>query len=126
MNTKHMQLAANMALKSVSKFRVGAVVARRHRVISTGFNDMGKSHPIVQEHAGHNDFVCGMHAEIHACLGVSAKDLYKSDLYVARILRNGEKALAKPCEICHSYLTSVGIRRVWYTNTSSEVGELSL
>lgn len=123
---KFINLATSMALKSTSKFRHGAVLVRKNRVISAGFNNMRKSHPIVEEFNNNSNFVKGMHAEIHACLGVSASDLKKSDVYVVRLLRNGEKALSLPCQMCQSFLDSVGVRRVYFSTATGSVGLLEL
>lgn len=124
MNTRILQVAHNMALKSNDKFRLGAALVRRNRVISAGVNNMRKTHPLVQKHAPDIDFLLGVHAEIHCCIGVSAKDLWRAELYVVRLLRNGQRALAKPCKICQSYLRSVGVAGVWFTVDSSAVDYL--
>lgn len=121
MNEYHVRLATNMAKKSVSKFRLGAVLARKNRVISTGFNAMHKTHTIMQKYNVDKSWAPGLHAEVHACIGVPAADLFGSDLYVARILKNGEVAMAKPCVICQKFLNDVGIRRVYYTNQQGKV-----
>lgn len=126
MNNRHLNLACNMALKSKSRTRLGAVVTKRKRVISAGVNNMRKTHPLVQQHSPGDDFIRGTHAEIHACIGVSAKDLDGAELYTVRLLRNGQKALAKPCKICQSYLRSVGVVGVWFTTDANTVEYLEL
>lgn len=121
-NERLISLAHNMALKSADKFRLGACLARRNRPISAGYNNMKKSHPITVKHGGERDFMRGTHAEIHCCVGVPASELERAEVYVVRLLRNGMRALAKPCRICQNYLRSVGVQGVWYsvdnTNTS--------
>jgi len=114
MKPDHMALAVSMARKSISRYRLGAVVVRKNRPISTGFNTMGKTHPIMKQFS-HGYEVPGTHAEVHSCIGMDAKDLHKADIYVARILKSGETAMAKPCPICSSFLKSVGIRRAYFT-----------
>jgi len=109
-----MELARNIALKSTSKFRLGAVLSKKNRVISTGYNQMEKTHPLMQKISKTN-YTLGLHAEIHCCIGVSAKDLLNSDLYVYRVKRNLEPALARPCAACYTFLCDVGVRRVHFT-----------
>jgi deoxycytidylate deaminase len=115
MSEHHYKLAVNMAKKSISRFRLGAVLARRNRVISTGFNDMRKSHPLQQKYARGIDFTMGLHAEVDSCLGVSRNELEGAELYVARILKDGTTALSKPCEVCYRFLVNVGIKKIHYS-----------
>lgn len=121
-----MDLAKNMALKSVSKFRLGAVLVKKGRVISTGYNDMNKSHPIMQKYLGKRDFTLGLHAEVHSCIGVSASDLLGADLWVCRLHKDGSLAMARPCQVCQRFLADVGIRRVHFTDNSGQVECLTL
>ena len=110
-----MQLAVKMAEKSPSRFRLGAVLSWHNQVLSTGYNDMARTHPLQQKYAYKADFTLGLHAEIHACIGVPLSDLTGADLYVARILKSGHLAMAKPCRICQRFILDVGIRRVYYS-----------
>ena len=123
MNAAHFNLAVNMAKKSASRFRLGAVLAYKRRVISTGFNDMSRTHPLMKRYSREKNFDLGLHAEVHSCIGVSADDLYGSELYVARILKNGSAAMARPCMVCQKFLLDVGIKSVYYT-TDTGYGEL--
>jgi deoxycytidylate deaminase len=113
-----------MAEKSTSRFRLGAVLAKKNRVLSTGFNDMRKTHPLQQKYARGLDFVLGLHAEVHTCIGVSAADLEGADLYVVRILKDSHLAMAKPCRVCHKFILDVGIRRVYYSFSDEGWNEL--
>ena len=61
------------------------------------------------------DFTLGLHAEIHACLGVPPEVLVGSEVYVARLLKSGETAIAAPCQVCSAFMESVGVRGVHYT-----------
>jgi deoxycytidylate deaminase len=121
---KRIQLAVSMALRSTSRFRLGAVLAKRRRIISTGHNNMDKSHPQMQRFCK-EQYTLGLHAEVHCALGVPLADLEGAELTVARVLRDGSIALARPCGVCREFLTSVGVRLVRYT-TSSGVEELTL
>jgi deoxycytidylate deaminase len=114
-NDDHYKLATVMASKSISRFRLGAVLAKKNRVLSTGYNDMRNSHPLQQKFNPDKSFVLGLHAEVHSCIGVPMADLDSADLYVVRILKDGHLAMAKPCKICQRFLLDVGIRRVYYS-----------
>ena len=110
-----------MALKSISKFRLGAVLVKKGRVISTGFNIMRKSHPIMQKYSENIDFTLGLHAEVHSCIGVSANDLHASELWVCRLHKNEEFAMARPCLTCQKFLIDIGIKKVYFTNLEGKI-----
>ena len=106
-----------MARRSHFRIRMGAVVVRKNRVIGAGCNVL-KSHPMV--HKPGNFFRC-IHAEIAACLN-GPRDLEGASLYVARLLKNGEFALAKPCEACEELLVRFKLKRVYYSIESWSSG----
>jgi len=112
------KLAVNTAFRSKSKFRLGAVLVKKGKVLSFDYNRMNRSHP-VQQKFSKTPFTIGLHAEIACCLGVGLRDLENSSVYVARVLRNGESALARPCQGCERFLRNVGVREVFYTGQNS-------
>lgn len=111
---KHIKLARSMAFKSRSRFRLGAVLVKKKRVVSTGYNQMKKTHPQMQKFCRQRHTL-GLHAEVHCAIGVPMADLDGAELYVARVLRDGSTALARPCGVCREFLRSVGVRLVSYT-----------
>lgn len=119
------KLALNTAFRSKSKFRLGAVLVKKGRVLSFGVNDMKKSHPRQSKYIKNKEFFLGLHAELHAIIGVSARDLDESTLFVGRVLKNGVPALAKPCQACENLLREAGVREVYFTGYK-EVGRLEL
>ena len=62
----------------------------------------------------------------HAEYRCSRKLTPGSVLYVARITKSGEMALAKPCRNCIKALKSKGCKRVYYSISDSEYGVLDL
>lgn len=88
---------------------------KKHQIISTGFNNMKKSHPITHKY-NKLPWSINLHAEVHCCIGVPMADLDGSDIYVYRILKNGDPAEAKSCQACVNFLTSVGVSKVYYTS----------
>ena len=105
-----------MAYKSSSKFRLGAVLAKKNRVVSTGYNNMGKSHPLQQKYAKNVNFTLGLHAEVASCLGIPMLDIKDATLYVVRLLKDNKTALAKPCSTCQNFIYNVGIKKVIYSD----------
>jgi len=124
MKKSHMRLAIRMAENSPSRFRLGAVLAYRNQVMSTGHNNMARTHPLQQKYAKDRSFALGLHAEVDACLGITKDDLLGADIYVARILKNGRVAMAKPCAVCVKFMLDVGIKRVYYTREDGNMEAL--
>jgi len=116
----YLNKAREIASLSHFRIRMGAVVVRQHRVIGTG-NNVLKSHPMM--HKPGNFFRC-IHAEIAACLNAPRDGLAGSLVYVARILKNGNAALAKPCEVCDDLMARFMVRRAYYTVDNTTFGEV--
>lgn len=121
----HFRLAVKLAGMSKSKFRLGAVLTRKKHVISVGINKMKTTHPTQQKYSLDGTLM-GLHAEVHACLGVNEEQFYKSELYVARIKKNGIVAMAKPCDDCHRFLTNVGVIKVHYSTDFNSIETIKL
>lgn len=111
------KLAILTAFKSKSKFRLGAILVRKNKVLSFGINNMRKTKPSLYYRKGgrRTDVVMGLHAEVHCTIGVQSEDLEGSTMYIARILKNGKPAMSKPCEECRRFLIEAGIKEVIYT-----------
>jgi tRNA(Arg) A34 adenosine deaminase TadA len=58
-------------------------------------------------------------ASCHAEARAMRKAGWGADVYVARQLKNGQLAMAKPCSRCMAVLRSKGVRLVVYTTGSS-------
>jgi len=116
MVSRHAELAVRMAFKSSSRFRLGAVIARRSRVISCGHNHMTKTRPSPVRRKRREDELCGIHAEVDALKGLRREDTQRCHVYVARVLRSGKLALARPCENCQEVLRIFAIRKVFYSS----------
>lgn len=103
--------------------RVAAIITdSKGNILSTGLNSYQKTHPIQARYAektknSHNVF---LHAEIAALV----KNRYSekaSRIYIARIHRNGDYALAKPCPICSMAIKEAGIQDIIYTAKSKVI-----
>lgn len=115
-----LQLAIKI-LESVSvqrgKQRLCSVITdRKGNVLSIGQNSYIKTHPLQARAAKRlgKEESCYLHSEIDAVRRLG-RDAYKArNIYVARLDKQGHPVLAKPCEICESVLTSLGLN-VQYT-----------
>jgi len=111
------KVAAALAESSIDfQHRLGAVITnRKGTIISSGVN-VRKTHPVQARHARFiNPDACFLHAEISALVKCREKP---HTLYVARILRDGTTALAKPCPICQLAIKEAEIDTVVYTTGS--------
>lgn len=106
------EAAITQARLSMHRFRVGAVLYRKGRIIGSGRNDHIKTHP-----QSPHPFKT-KHAEFSAFLDVDfwnlsdpnvAKDV---SLYVHRLKADGSPGLSKPCFWCWGMINQLGIRNV--------------
>ena len=114
------------AAKSVSElsnhnqYKLGCVVVRGHRIISSGCNSTTKCDPI-QARLDTDKYGCEcpgkVHAEISALLPFikSKEDISGASIYVHRRHKNGVLAKARPCSTCEAVIKSMGIKKVYYT-----------
>ncbi len=111
-----MILAASEDSKSIMKFKIGAVILKRGRILGFGHNST-KTHP----HFGSKKQYMTMHSEGAAlyCAKKLGNDTKGATMIVYR--RNGR--LARPCESCQRLIEKAGIAKVIYTN--NETGSIS-
>lgn len=118
--------ALTVAMASEGKHRIGAVIVDKTRtILSCAHNSYVKTHPYqyqlsCQHGNGHQMY---LHAEI-AALVKCRKTPYA--IYIARVGRNNEARMAKPCPICMAAIEKAGVKRVYYTVNENEIGEIRL
>jgi cytidine deaminase len=104
------------------KWRVGAVLVRRGRVLSTGVNRY-RNHPAQVSLEG-----VSYHAEEVAIR--KAGDAEGATIYVARITKSGLIGKAMPCERCRLMLSEHGVHTAVWTEVDgwgrSRIRELVL
>lgn len=104
-----LDLAAEIAYKSLptkKDFLLACVVHRKDGAITYSVNE----HTRVP--------VPGGHAEARA----TAKADVGSILYVARVTRDGQWAMSRPCSKCQAIIRNRGIEKVYYTIAPNEFG----
>lgn len=116
------RIAEKQALKSkYLKHRVGAVIVKGDRILSTGYNQIRPSKLI-----GVNT----LHAEAAAVLQLLKErrfsDLAGSTIYVTRFTRGGNIGLARPCDRCSNLLSSVGVDRAVFSIDENTSGTMKL
>lgn len=100
--------------------KLGCVVVKGHRVISSGHNHKHKCNPLQAKLDTEKYKVAcpgRLHAEIMALLPlIRAKvDLRGCSIYVYREHKNGTLAMARPCSSCQKIIKELGIKKVFYS-----------
>lgn len=98
--------------------KMAAVIARRSKIVSVGLNSH-KTDPLQSRYSRHPLSIC-KHAEIDAIKNAlknkKVQSLKGATIYVARIRKDNEVALAKPCTGCEKALAAYGITRAYWTH----------
>lgn len=109
-HTKYLRLAEGHASTSnYHRWPMGAVLVRGGRVLAGASNDL--RNPASMDGVSFDK--CSIHAEVAALK--RAKHVRGATIYVARVLRTGQRGLAKPCSRCENYLISAGVRQAIWT-----------
>ncbi len=109
-----LHLAVETAKSSPSRRRVGAVLLRKSKLVSTAVNLEQKSHPLqakLAEKVGLSEKIY-LHSEIHAL--IKAKE-DADTIIVARVNTQDKLRMAKPCPICALALEQSGVKNIYYS-----------
>lgn len=118
---RYMKYALRRANEAPNQmFRLGCVIVKNCAVISSGINNMKKTHP---KAIGY-DYPF-LHAELDAMIGVNADELRGSVIYVAR-QRASSVGLARPCSFCIAQMKKFGIRGVYYSTYGGGIEYMDL
>jgi len=104
-----LDLAAKIAMDSTCRMKHGAVIVRGSSVLAVGTNKF-RNHPATIKDYQH----CSVHAEVVALRRIGSQASH-TDLYVARVSRDGGHRLSRPCGACWTVLVRAGVHRVVYT-----------
>ena len=110
---KYLELAARFAAGASwqeKHFLLGAVAVRQDGAIVAATNIRTQD----REHSAHAEYRVLKKAGIGATL------------WVARIDRYGQWAMAKPCSKCQTLIKNKRVKRVYYTISPNEYGVLTL
>jgi len=122
---RYMELARRMASQSeFPDYRHGAVLVKGS-IRNASFNKdnyCSFGTRFQSEHQGKTT----LHAELGAILGMDRSITEGATVYVARVGREGDYKLSKPCQMCHKALKHVGIKRVVYTINNKTAGSYKL
>lgn len=114
------RIANKHAAKSDYYFRLGCVITKGKRVLSTGHNSIRYCEANVYKNSRHAEMDAILKL-IHKPNGLSS--LAGATIYVSRVTRAGKPAMARPCGRCMDLILSVGIKEVIYTSSSGTIKE---
>ncbi len=115
-SVRRMKICSILARESNHpKHKLGCVIVKGGRIVSSGFNRIN----VHNSRHNYRRYVCSIHAEQAAIRPNSSYD--GASLYVARIGRAGNYLLSKPCEHCLNLIKSVGIRKIFYTDSNGSI-----
>lgn len=107
-------------LSDYHQHKLGCVIVKGHKIISSGFNSSTKCDPI-QSRLDSNKYGCEcpgkVHAEINALLPFikNKENISGASIFVYRQHKNGIPARAKPCSTCEAVIRAMGIKKVYYS-----------
>lgn len=107
MANKHLDAAKDLAKLSKARYKHGALVVRNGQIVSAGVN-------VSKGTAEYHWPLASEHAEERA-ISQAGKDARGATLYVARVNRQGDARMSKPCERCTAVIRKSGIARVVHT-----------
>ena len=111
-------------LSNHPQYKLGCVVVKGHKIISSGYNSNSKCHKVQaqldMERYGVDYCPGKIHAEIDTLLPLIKRrvDLSNASIYVYREHKNGALAMARPCVSCQKVIKQCGITKVFYTTES--------
>lgn len=106
----HVAVSLAESNTSYPKWRLGAALVKGGSLIATGVSKLHTSPKLVK--GGIN---CSEHAEMAALRRARNSNLSGATIYVARVGRDGDIKLARPCKSCQKALRKAGIKKVVYT-----------
>ena len=110
-DAKYLSLARKIAQSSEMRTMHGAVLVQGNRVLAVGINKFKNDpHSIEEEKIPDHGSV---HAEADALSRV--KETHGATIYVARINKQGDDRMSRPCDHCYEALIKAGIGKIIFT-----------
>ena len=105
--------------KSTYRFRIGAVIFKGSRIISSGHNSIRSTSQIKDKY---KKFENSLHAEQAALMNIDWSKIKGCSILVLKISKTKKQlSNAKPCNVCMAILHHVGIKDIYYSNEYGEI-----
>lgn len=111
------------ALRSDYKFKMGAVIFDKKRILSCGYNQIRSCSFIRRDKRKWEN---SLHAEQAAILRASSYKILDGASILIMKISKSEHCLsnARPCDYCLASLEYVGIKKIYYTDSNGEIVRL--
>ncbi len=102
-----------------SRYKMGAVIFKGSRILSSGFNEFRASKILPQ----HKRFIHTLHAEQAALVNARTNwtNFKNCSILVMRTNMSGNLSLAYPCKYCKSSLQHIGIKWVYFSDRKGQI-----
>lgn len=104
--------------KSNYRFKIGAVVFKGSRILSSGHNEIRSVRYINNRY---KTYLNSLHAEQAALLHLDWNRLKNASICIIRATQNGTLGNAFPCPICMGLIQHVKIKTIWYSNADGNI-----
>lgn len=105
------------ASKSEFKQRVGCIIFKGNRIISTGYNIKRYSWRLPSKY---KKWLDSLHAEQKAII-YTEKVIKRASILVVRLSANDELVLSKPCQMCMGLILDSHIKNIYYSNNKGQI-----
>ena len=104
--------------KSNYRFKIGAVVFKGSRILSSGHNEIRSVRYINNRY---KTYLNTLHAEQAALLHLDWNRLKNASICIIRATQNGVLGNAKPCPMCMGLIQHVKIKTIWYSDADGNI-----
>lgn len=111
-DSNHIYRALSIAEASTCRFKHGVVIAHGKKVLSVAVNT--DRNPVLT--CSNPRTEASRHAEFNAIRQIKNIDASSLTLYSARMMKNGEPGVSKPCSHCQTLIDCLEFKEVWYFN----------
>lgn len=124
---KFVKMSLRLAEESTYRYRLGAVIVAGGRVRGSGISKYQNSPVnVADQHLPQ----CSVHAEMdalrHTVGYFRTNPLKRATIYVARVTKLNQAALAKPCHRCTTTLLACGVTKMVWTIDTGTCGTAKL
>jgi tRNA(Arg) A34 adenosine deaminase TadA len=123
---RYIEMAIDIASSSDnSKFRHGAILVKNGKPRNSAHNEeryCAFGNRFRERDCGH----ATLHAELGCVLGIDRGITQGSTVFVARVNKQGEARMSKPCTMCQAALSHVGVKKVFYTTSYHSIESINL
>jgi deoxycytidylate deaminase len=105
------------AKKSEFKQRHGCIIFKGNRILSSGYNEIRHCNRLESRYTR---WINSLHAETRTIL-FSRFPLLRCSILVIRLNHKDQLVNSKPCPLCLDLILDVGIKNIYYSDSSGQI-----